>query len=212
MNERSKRTATEIAKRQRYNTLAEKLRASIEEGGPKLSRAEAKELERIEKDLRPMDDDRRWTVSTLGEVAFFWGVSSAAVRDWFEQGCPRTKTGGRTYEYDLARIARWRHERDMRQNASGTNEAKRELDRSRADLLRLRVDRESGAVVETETVVRELRELYTAARTHLFAARSEFPPEFRDRYERILRESLAGIVADLDARAAAFENENRRTE
>jgi len=205
MSKRPKASATEIAKRQRYKVLAEKLKASIEQGGPRLTRAEAKDLERIESELRANEPDRRWIVTTQQEAARFFGITSATLRDWFETGCPRKNVGGRSYEYDLSAIAIWRHDRDLSIGGNGSNDAKRELDKLRADRLRLKVAIESGETASIEEVVRDLRELYTATKTGLLSARAEFPPEFQDQYDEIVRASLAGVVADLQNRLRSRE-------
>ena len=53
-------------------------------------------------------------IRSLGETAYFFGVSTPTVQSWRRDGCPVVEGGGHgvAYKFDLHKVAAWRHDRD----------------------------------------------------------------------------------------------------
>jgi len=147
----------------------------------------------------------QWHVSSQREVSDFFGVSRSAVKGWLEEGAPRKKQG-KSWVYDLSAIARWKIERAQ---TVATSQAVSEWrDRSQeynAKLKQLELQQKQGELMPTAQVVDDLRELYVEVRTSLMAGKNDLPSEVQDQYEEVIRDSLARVVADLDARVEHLE-------
>lgn len=142
----------------------------------------------------------QWQVSSQREVSDFFGVSRSAVKGWLEEGAPRKKNG-KSWVYDLSAIARWKIERAQ---AVASSQAVSEWrDRSQeysAKLKELELLQKQGELMPTAQIVSDLRELYVEVRTSLMAGKNDLPADVQDHYDEVIRDALARVVSDLDAR------------
>jgi len=146
-----------------------------------------------------------YMVKSQREVSDFFGVSRSAVKGWLEEGAPRKKQG-KAWQYDLAGIARWRIERAQQHATSAAVSEWR--DRSQeynAKLKELDLLQRQGELMPTAEIVHDMRELYVEVRTALMAGKNDMPTDVQDQYEQTIRDALARLVSDLDARVETLE-------
>jgi hypothetical protein len=94
-----------LAEMRRHQYLLTKL----QQEGQSLTRSEIKELEILEAGPRAS-----CLLSTIAQVAEYFGVSTRAVDKWIVEGCPKTPMGN----FDILEICKWRSDRARR---SGRN-------------------------------------------------------------------------------------------
>jgi len=156
-----------------------------------------------------IDPEDPWVVSNMGEVGRFWGITRGAVKEWITHGCPRVRLSAKRSLYDLSAIAKWRREKDLdaRANANGNPWAQMEKE-YQAKLKELQFREKKEGLISREDVVADVRELLVILRTQLMAAKQDFPLEFHEEYERILRDAFAQVTAYAQEQEEAIARAN----
>lgn len=145
----------------------------------------------------------------MPEVAEFFGVSPTAVqRDWRRQGMP-----GENGRYPLNEIAKWKIQRERDQNRPKISDEQKSL-RERLDeaevlkaefdarLKELKVAEAEGRLIDKETAIAEIEEMFHRVRARLEQIPQELgttiPPEIRADLIADMRHKLQLVLREME--------------
>ena len=144
----------------------------------------------------------RWTVSSLGEVAAFFGQAVSTTKGWSQEGMPNAGDG-----WSLPAIVRWRIARLSGDDLSTVRKRQEvELNAITIEQKRLELAKERGELVELADVELWVAQALISTRV-VFMSQPEtlaiaMPPEHRDfiraESDRICRAALAMLRRKLD--------------
>lgn len=146
----------------------------------------------------------RWAVSTLTEVAEFFGVATSTVKGWRMESPPMPGSDG---SWPLDAITRWRHQKITGSDlATAQKQATLEATVLANDARRLELSKERGELVELASVelwvaqaLISTREVFMSA---VEALATSAPPEMREyvraESDRICRAALKTLRRKLD--------------
>lgn len=146
----------------------------------------------------------------MAEVAEFFGVSPTAVqRDWRRQGMP-----GENGRYPLNEIAQWKIQRERDQNKPGISAEQKSL-KERYDLAevikaefdaeikRIKVEELEGRLIDKETAIAEVEEMFHRIRARLEQIPQELgttiPPEIRADLIADMRYKIQLVLREMEA-------------
>ncbi len=115
----------------------------------------------------PPDDEERWFVATLAEVAEFVGRATDTVRHWRTEKPPMPGKPGR---YDVREILRWciaRHERRKPKQSSEKLALEKQKLELEVESKRDKVERESARLVRRDAVDEAVRRAHERIRNRL---------------------------------------------
>ena len=109
------------------------------------------EYDRIEAEVLAREATRgRWSASTLGEVAEFFGAALQTVKQWRTESPPMPGVPG---NYPLAEITRWRRDKDLQTDlAAAKRQQDFELGRIQVETKQIELDREKGLILDRHDV------------------------------------------------------------
>lgn len=183
--------------------MSELMEATRQELLDRLEVAESdEEFAAIEAALGLTSIESPWLVTTLRDVAEFFGVHEATVKSWRGEGLP-----GVEGQYDLGEMTRWRVAKAERRGGSLGDESERELIREERRLNIKRKQRElndlEGLLGNKVEMLAEVTELFGAVRLRLEAMPSEFAPRFpasyRDELVAMMRDGICLVLKELAA-------------
>lgn len=188
------------SERKRLDSLKKKCSGNLEAGLLKFSESDATFL------ISLLDrGESRWVVSSMEAVAKFFGVTSTLVRrDWQNQGMP----GSKDFGYPLDEIAQWRDKR-LKESVGPVEEARKrkqiaealkaELDNR---LTELRLAKEQGLMIDKESAMAEVREMFHRVRSRLEQLPQELgstvAPEYRADFQADLKYKLQLVLKEME--------------
>ena len=130
--------------------------------------------------LSAVGPSSKWTVSTLGDVADFFGIAVSTTKGWSQEGMPGTDAG-----WNLAEIVRWRIDRLKNSDlATAKKEQDLELGQVVLESKRLELAKERGELLDRGDVERWAAMALIAARETIMSLVESLavsaPPEMRD--------------------------------
>jgi len=127
------------------------------------------------------DQETPHVVKKQAQVAEFFGVTTHAVADWYRNGAP-----GGPGAYDLRELAAWRSAK----SAKKIDDPDHEWKRHRADLAKIRLERERGALIDVDIHDSSILRLCTIFRAGLLASVSTLAAQLEGLNERERRDAI----------------------
>jgi hypothetical protein len=156
-----------------------------------------------ELDAREASHDK-WTASTLGDVAEFFGAALQTVKQWRMESPPMPGIPG---NYPLPEITKWRRDKDMQSDlAAAKRQQDFELGKIQVETKQIELDREKALIVDRQdvelwaaTALVELRESIMQLPEKLAASAPESLKNFvRSESDTHCRDSLIAASRRLD--------------
>lgn len=178
----------------------------------RLERAETEaEISAIEAALGMTQNNTRWTVATLAEVAGVFGVHEQTIKSWRAEGMP-----GQEGAWPCNLIAQWRIAKAEKRGLAVGNESGQALlrEKTRIDIERkqLELDEQKGLLGRKDELLADVTEAFAAVRVRLEALPSEMasglPPEIRDATLADWRDRIRVTLKELASFGSAADESN----